>query len=158
MSENERYFTIKEAAKLLGVPKKSVKHRIESKQLSAHKRLGKRGRELVIPQRALSLEIMSLIPGPRELNLCEFETIVIKRFEALAAGRDRRVSLALKELREEFVQLRAEISTFNGGAGEHGAPTRALSTDQPSKRREQERVRSLPPQPLHPALGFSKNE
>jgi excisionase family DNA binding protein len=100
MSDEERYFTIKEATKLLGVPTASIKRRIESKKLNAHKRLGKRGRELVIPQRALSLEIMSLIPGSRQLNLCEFEKIVIKRFEAMAAGRDQRVALALKELCE----------------------------------------------------------
>ncbi len=158
MSEEERYFTIKEAAKLLGVPTASIKRRIESKKLSAHKRLGKRGLELVIPQRALSLEIMSLIPGSRQLNLCEFETIVIKRFEAMAAGRDQRVSLALKELCEEFVQLRAEINAFNSGAGEDGAPAGALSKDQSSKRREQARARLSLPQPTHPVLGFSKNE
>jgi excisionase family DNA binding protein len=158
MNEEEHYFTIKEAAKLLGVPKASIKRRIESKMLGAHKRLGKRGRELVIPQRALSLEIMSLIPGSRQLTLCEFETIVIKRFEAMAAGRDRRVSLALKELCEEFVQLRAEINAFNGGASEQSAPARARSKDQSSKRRQQERIRSPLPQPPHPVLGFSKNE
>lgn len=145
MSEEERYFTIKEAAKLLGVPTASVKRRIESKKLCVHKRLGKRGLELVIPKRALSLEIMSLIPGSRQLNLSEFETIVIKRFEAMAAGRDQRVSLALNKLCEEFVQLRAEINSFNSGAGDDGAPARALSKDQSSQRREQERARlSLP--------------
>jgi hypothetical protein len=145
MSEEERYFTIKEAAKLLGVPAASIKRRIESRKLSVDKRGGKRGVELVISKRALSLEIMSLIPGSRRLSLCEFETIVIKRFEAMAAGRDQRVSLALKELCEEFVHLRAEINSFNTGAGEDGAPARALSKDQSSKRREQERARvSLP--------------
>jgi hypothetical protein len=125
MSEEERYFTIKEAAKLLGVPTASVKRRIESKKLCVHKRLGKRGLELVVPKRALSLEIMSLIPGSRQLNLSEFETIVIKRFEAMAAGRDQRVSLALNKLREEFVQLRAEINSFNSGAGDDGAPAQS---------------------------------
>ena len=156
MSEEERYFTIKEAAKLLGVPKASVKRRIESKKLSASERLSKRGRVFVIPQRALSLEIMSHIPGSRQLNLCEFETIVIKRFEAMAAGRDQGVSLALKELRDEFVQLRAEIRTFDHGAGEQGAPIRAQSEHQSSKRPEQERARSSPTQSPHPALRFSK--
>jgi len=145
MNEVERYFTIKEAAKLLGVPTASVKRRIENKKLSVHKRLGKRGLELVIPKRALSLEIMSLIPGSRQLNLSEFETIVIKRFKAMAAGRDQRVSLALNRLCEEFVQLKAEINSFNSGAGDEGAPARALSKDQSSQRREQERARlSLP--------------
>ncbi|MGA3359105.1 MAG: helix-turn-helix domain-containing protein [Halobacteriota archaeon] len=145
MNEEERYFTIKEAAKLLGVPTASVKRRIENKKLSVHKRLGKRGLELVIPKRALSLEIMSLIPGSRQLNLSEFETIVIKRFKAMAAGRDQRVSLALNRLCEEFVQLKAEINSFNSGAGDEGAPARALSKDQSSQRREQERARlSLP--------------
>lgn len=154
MSENKRYFTIKEAAKLLGVPKKSIKRRIESKKLLAHKR-GKHGRELVIPQQALSLEIMSFVPDSSQLTLCEFETIVIKRFEAMAAGRDRRVSLALKELREEFAQLRAEINTFDGG-DEQGAPARALSKDQSSKRREQTRVSSSPPYSPLSVVGFSK--
>jgi hypothetical protein len=145
MSEEERYFTIKEAARLLGVPTASVKRRIESKKLSVQKRLGKRGLELVIPKRALSLEIMSLIPSSRQLNLGEFETIVIKRFEAMAAGRDQRVSLALNKLCEEFVQLRAEINSLSSGAGDDSAPARALSKDQSSQRREQERARlSLP--------------
>ena len=112
MIEEERYFTIKEVAKLLGVPKRSIKRRIESKNLSAYKRLGKRGFELVIPQRELSMEIMSSIPDSRQLSLCEFETIVIKRLEAMAAGRDRRISLTLKLLCEEFEQLRAEIENF----------------------------------------------
>jgi len=50
MIEEERYFTIKEVAKLLRVSKTSIKRRIESKNLTAYKRLGKRGFELVIPQ------------------------------------------------------------------------------------------------------------
>jgi excisionase family DNA binding protein len=41
MIEEERYFTIKEVAKLLGVSKTSIKRRIESKNLIAYKRLGK---------------------------------------------------------------------------------------------------------------------
>jgi len=52
LSENERYFTIKEAAKLLGVPKKSIKRRIKSKKLSVHKRLVESGLVLAIPKRA----------------------------------------------------------------------------------------------------------
>ena len=82
------------SAKLLGVPTASIKRRIKNKKLAAHKR-GKRGHELVAPQHALSLEIMSLIPSSSQLNLWELETIVIKRFEAMEEGQDRRVLLAL---------------------------------------------------------------
>jgi excisionase family DNA binding protein len=138
MIEEERYFTIKEVAKLLGVPKRSIKRRIESKNLSAHKRLGRRGFELVIPQRELSMEIMSSIPDSRQLSLCEFEAIVIKRLKVMAAGRDRRISLTLKLLCEEFEQLRAEIRTLNGSAAEDDLATISLKRDRLSTRQEKE--------------------
>ena len=135
MIEEERYFTIKEVAKLLGVPKRSIKRRIESKNLSAHKRLGRRGFELVIPQRELSMEIVSSIPDSSQLSLCEFEAIVIKRLKVMAAGRDRRISLTLKLLCEEFEQLTAEIRTLNGSTAE---ATISLKRDRLSTRQEKE--------------------
>jgi excisionase family DNA binding protein len=155
MIEEERYFTIKEVAKLLGVPKTSIKRRIESKNLSACKRLGKRGFELVIPQRELSVEIMSSIPDSRQLSLCEFETIVIKRFEAMAAGRDRRTSFTLKLLCEEFAQLRAEIKTLNVSTAEDDSPATSLKRDRLSPRQEKEQVHSSQIQSPYLVLGFS---
>jgi excisionase family DNA binding protein len=138
MIEEQRYFTIKEVAKLLGVPKRSIKRRIESQNLSAHKRLGRRGFELVIPQRELSMEIMSSIPDSRQLSLCEFEAIVIKRLKVMAAGRDRRVSLTLKLLCEEFEQLRAEIRTLNSSTAEDDLATISLKRDRLSTRQEKD--------------------
>jgi excisionase family DNA binding protein len=158
MIEEERYFTIKEVAKLLGVPRRSVKRRIESKALSTHKRLGKRGFELVIPQRELSFEILSSIPDVRLLSLCEFETIVIKRLAAMAAGRDRRTSLTLKLLCEEFAQLRAEVNAFNTSTAEDDSPAISLKRDQLPVRREKELARPSQLQHPYPVLGFSKHE
>jgi excisionase family DNA binding protein len=158
MIKEERYFTIKEAAKLLGVPKRSIKRRIESKNLTAHKRLGKRGFELVIPQRELSFEIMSSISDSSQLSLYEFETIVIKRLEAMAVGRDRRVSLPLKLLCEEFVQLKAEIQSLNVSTAVDDSPAVSLKRGILSTRHETELARSLQLQPPYPALGFAKHE
>jgi hypothetical protein len=143
MIEEERYFTIKEVAKLLGVPKKSIKRRIESKNLSAFKRLDKRGFELVIRQRELIMEIMSTIPDSNQLSLCEFEAIVIKRFQAMSSGRDRRTSLTLKLLCEEFAQLRAEIKTLNVNTAEDYSPAVSLNRERLSPRQEKELARSL---------------
>ena len=56
MINKERCFTVKEAAKLLGVSTATVKRRIKSKELITEERIGRRGLELVIPQRALNLE------------------------------------------------------------------------------------------------------
>ena len=112
MINKERCFTVKEAAKLLGVSTATVKRRIKSKELITEERIGRRGLELVIPQRALNLEIMSFVPTISQLTLSDFEAIVVKRFEAMAAGRDQRVSMALKELRKEFAQLTAELNGF----------------------------------------------
>lgn len=142
MIEEERYFTIKEVAKLLGVPKRSVKRRIENKNLGACKRLSKRGFELVIPQGELTLEVMSSIPDSRQLSLYEFETLVIKRLEAIAAGRDRRVSLTLKLLCEEFVQLKSEIDNLNVSTVENELPAASLNKGRLSTRHEMELVRS----------------
>ncbi|MGA3197997.1 MAG: helix-turn-helix domain-containing protein [Halobacteriota archaeon] len=112
MINKERCFTVKEAAKLLGVSTATVKRRIKSKELITEERIGRRGLELVIPQRALNLEIMSFVPTINQLTLSDFEAIVVKRFEAMAAGSDQRVSKALKELRKEFAQLTAELNGF----------------------------------------------
>jgi excisionase family DNA binding protein len=142
MIKEERYFTIKEVAKLLGVPKRSVKRRVESKNLGGRTRLRKRGFELVIPQRDLSLEIMSSLPDSRQLSLCEFETLVIKRLEAMAAGRDRRISLTLTLLREEFVQLKAEIKDLDVSTAENESPAPSLNRDRVSTRHETELVHS----------------
>jgi hypothetical protein len=142
MIEEERYFTIKEVAKLLGVPKRSIKRRIDTKNLGAQKRLKKRGFELVIPQGELSLEILSSLPDSRQLSLYEFETLVIKRLEAMAAGRDRRVLLTLKLLCEEFVQLKAEIKSLNVSATENKSITPSLKRGPVSTRQQTELVRS----------------
>jgi excisionase family DNA binding protein len=158
MIEEERYFTIKEVAKLLGVSKTSIKRRIESKNLIAYKRLGKRGFELVIPQRELSVEIMGSMPDSRQLSLCEFETIVIKRFKAMAAGRDRRTSLTLKLLCEEFAQLRAEIKTLNFSTAEDDSPAISLKRERLSTRQENELARSSQLQSPYPVLRFSNHE
>jgi len=157
MIEEERYFTIKEVAKLLRVSKTSIKRRIETKNLTAYKRLGKRGFELVIPQRELSVEIMGSIPNSRQLSLCEFETIVIKRLEAMAAGRDRRTSLTLKLLCEEFAQLRAEIKNLNFTA-EDDSPAISLKRERLSTRQEKELARSSQLQSPYPVLRFSNHE
>jgi excisionase family DNA binding protein len=158
MSEEERYFTIKETAKLLGVPKASIKRRIKSKDLRAYKRLGKRGRELVIPQRVLSLEIMSFVPNSRQLNLGEFETILINRFKAMAAERDQKISVAVKQLCEEFAQLRAEINAFDASVFEDKTPVTALSKGRSVTGREQERMRLPLPTRPYAALRLFKNE
>jgi hypothetical protein len=157
MIEEERYFTIKEVAKLLRVSKTSIKRRIETKNLTVYKRLDKRGFELVIPQRELSVEIMGSIPNSRQLSLCEFENIVIKRLEAMAAGRDRRTSLALKLLCEEFAQLRAEIKTLNFTA-EDDSPAISLKRERLSTRQEKELARSSQLQSPYPVLRFSNHE
>jgi len=112
MIDNERCFTVKEAARLLGVSTATLQRRIKSKELITEERIGRRGLELVIPQRALSLEIMSFVPTIHQLTLSDFEAIVVKRFEAMAAGSDPRVSKALKELRKEYAQLTAELNGF----------------------------------------------
>ncbi|MGZ7115775.1 MAG: hypothetical protein ACXVI0_12115 [Halobacteriota archaeon] len=156
MIEEERYFTIKEVAKLLRVSKTSIKRRIEAKNLTVYKRLDKRGFELVIPQRELSVEIIGSIHS-RQLSLCEFETIVIKRLEAMAAGRDRRTSLALKLLCEEFAQLRAEIKTLNFTA-EDDSPATSPKRERLSTRQEKELARSSQLQSPYPVLRFSNHE
>jgi|GEM_PF-5055021 len=112
MIHKERCFTVKEAAKLLGVSATTVKRRIKRKELITEERVGPHGLELVIPQRALNFEIMSFIPRVHQLTLSDFEDIVVKRFEAMASGSDQRVSKALNELRKEYAQLTAELTGF----------------------------------------------
>jgi excisionase family DNA binding protein len=158
MSEEERYFTIKEVAKLLGVSKASIKRRIKNHDLYAYKHLGKRGRELVIPQGVLAFEIMSFIPNSDQLSLFEFETTVIKRFKAMASTQDQQVSFATKQLCEEFAQLRAEINAFDTSVLEDETPAIALSTGRPVAGREQERTRLSLPTPPYAALRLFKNE
>ena len=85
---------------------------------------------------------MSSLPDSRQLSLYEFETLVIKRLEAIAAGRDRRVSLTLKLLYEEFVQLKAEIENLDVSTTENQSPTAPLDRNQLSTRHETELVRS----------------
>jgi excisionase family DNA binding protein len=125
MINKERCFTVKEAAKLLGVSTATVKRRIKSRELITEERIGRRGLELVIPQRALNLEIMSFVPTLHQLTLSDFEAIVVKRFEAMAAGSDQRVSKALKELRKEYAQLTAELNGFQTVFSEAGCTTQS---------------------------------
>jgi len=101
---------------------------------------------------------MGSIPNSRLLSLCEFETIVIKRLEAMAAGRDRRTSLTLKLLCEEFAQLRAEIKTLNVSTAEDDSPAISLMRERLSTRQEKELARSSQLQSPYPVLRFSNHE
>jgi excisionase family DNA binding protein len=105
---DERCFTIKEVAKLLGVSRMNIKRRIKNKKISTTKRQGKRGLEVVIPEPSLRLEIMSFIPNSRPLTLSDYEALVIERLDAMTLQSDLCVSNALKELCKEFKHLRAE--------------------------------------------------
>ncbi|HYA33591.1 MAG TPA: helix-turn-helix domain-containing protein [Candidatus Bathyarchaeia archaeon] len=118
MTSEERYFTIKEAAKLLGVSTLTIKRRIKNGGLITEGRMGRRGLERVIPQRALNIEIMSFLPAAHLLTLSDFEAIVLKRFEATVPRSDRRASNALKQLRREHEQLKAELNGFKASSGE----------------------------------------
>jgi excisionase family DNA binding protein len=158
MIDKERCFTVKEAAKLLGVSTATVKRRIKSKELITEERIGRRGPELVIPQRALNLEIMSLVPTVHQLTLSDFEAIVVKRFEAMAAGSDQRVSKALKELRKEYAQLTAELNGFQTVFSEATAlPAAERNAESPVKENLKAR-QSSSPQRARRVFRFSKNE
>jgi excisionase family DNA binding protein len=156
MIDKERYFTVKEAAKLLGVSTTTVKRRIKSKELITEERIGRRGLELVIPQRALSLEIMSFVPSV--LTLSDFEAIVVKRFEAMAAGSDQRVSKALKELRKEYAQLTEELNGFQTVFSEAGALPAAERKADSSVKQDLRTTQSSHSPPSSRAFRFSKNE
>ena len=158
MIDKERCFTIKEAAKLLGVSTTTVKRRIKSKELITEERIGRRGLELVIPQRALNLEIMSFVPTVHQLTLSDFEAIVVKRFEAMAAGSDQRVSKALKELRKEYAQLTAELSGFQTVFSEATALPAAERKAESSVKQTLRATQSSPPQRARRVFRFSKNE
>ena len=146
MSE-ERYFTIKEAAKLLGVSTLTIKRRIRNGGLITEERMGRRGLERVIPQHALNLEIMSFLPAVHLLSLSDFEAIVLKRFEATVPRSDRRVSNALKQLRREYEQLKAELSGFKTPSGEFAVslPTPDVKAVSPVQRTQGARRASLTP-------------
>lgn len=158
MIDKERCFTIKEAAKLLGVSTTTVKRRIKSKELLTEERIGRRGLELVIPQRALNLEIMSFVPTVHQLTLSDFEAIVIKRFEAMAAGSDQRVSNALRDLRKEYAQLTAELSGFQTVFSEATALPAAERKAESSVKQTLRATQSSPPQRDRRVFRFSKNE
>jgi excisionase family DNA binding protein len=158
MIDEERCFTIKEAAKLLGVSTTTVKRRIESKALITEERMGRRGLELVIPQRALYLEIMSFVPTARQLTLSDFEAIIVKRFEAMAEGSDQRVSKALKELRKEYAQLTAELNGFQTVFSEGAALPAAKRKAESPARQTLRATQSSPPQHARRVFRFSKNE
>jgi excisionase family DNA binding protein len=158
MIDKERCFTIKEAAKLLGVSTTTVKRRIKSKELITEERIGRRGLELVIPQRALNLEIMSFVPTVHQLTLSDFEAIVVKRFEAMAAGSDQRVSNALRDLRKEYAQLTAELSGFQTVFSEATALPAAERKAESSVKQTLRATQSSPPQRARRVFRFSKNE
>lgn len=158
MIDKERCFTVKEAAKLLGVSTTTVKRRIKSKELITEERIGRRGLELVIPQRALNLEIMSFVPTVHQLTLSDFEAIVIKRFEAMAAGSDQRVSNALRDLRKEYAQLTAELSGFQTVFSEATALPAAERKAESSVKQTLRATQSSPPQRARRVFRFSKNE
>ena len=158
MIDKERCFTIKEAAKLLGVSTTTVKRRIKSKELITEERIGRRGLELVIPQQALALEIMSFVPTVHKLTLSDFEAIVVKRFEAMAAGSDQRVSNALRDLRKEYAQLTAELNGFQTVFSEATAlPAAERKAESPVKQTLRA-TQSSPPQRARRVFRFSKNE
>jgi AcrR family transcriptional regulator len=158
MIDKERCFTIKETAKLLGVSTTTVKRRIKSKELITEERIGRRGLELVIPQRALNLEIMSFVPTVHQLTLSDFEAIVVKRFEAMAAGSDQRVSNALRDLRKEYAQLTAELSGFQTVFSEATALPAAERKAESSVKQTLRATQSSPPQRARRVFRFSKNE
>ena len=158
MIDKERCFTIKEAAKLLDVSTTTVKRRIKSEELITEERIGRRGLELVIPQRALNLEIMSFVPTVHQLTLSDFEAIVIKRFEAMAAGSDQRVSNALRDLRKEYAQLTAELSGFQTVFSEATALPAAERKAESSVKQTLRATQSSPPQRARRVFRFSKNE
>jgi excisionase family DNA binding protein len=158
MIDKERCFTVKEAAKLLGVSTTTVKRRIKSKELITEERIGRRGLELVIPQRALNLEIMSFVPTVHQLTLSDFEAIVLKRFEAMAAGSDQRVSNALRDLRKEYAQLTAELSGFQTVFSEATALPAAERKAESSVKQTLRATQSSPPQRARRVFRFSKNE
>jgi excisionase family DNA binding protein len=158
MIDKERCFTVKEAAKLLGVSTTTVKRRIKSKELITEERIGRRGLELVIPQRALNLEIMSFVPTVHLLTLSDFEAIVVKRFEAMAAGSDQRVSNALRDLRKEYAQLTAELSGFQTVFSEATALPAAERKAESSVKQTLRATQSSPPQRARRVFRFSKNE
>ena len=158
MIDKERCFTVKEAAKLLGVSTRTVKRRIKSKELITEERIGRRGLELVIPQRALNLEIMSFVPTVHQLTLSDFEAIVVKRFEAMAAGSDQRVSNALRELRTEYAQLTAELNGFQTVFSEATALPAAERKAKSPVKQTLKTTQSSPPQRARRVFRFSKNE
>jgi len=158
MIDKERCFTVKEAAKLLGVSTTTVKRRIASKKLISEERIGRRGLERVIPQRALNFEIMSFVPAVSELTLSDFEAIVVKRFEAMAGGSDQRVSEALKELRKEYAQLTAELNGFPTAFEGAAALSAAESKAESSVKQNLGMTQSSPTQRARRAFHFSKNE
>ena len=153
---DERCFTIKEAAKLLGVSRMSIKRRIKNKKISTTKRQGKRGLEVVIPEPSLRLEIMSFIPDSRPLSLSDYEALVIERLDAMTLQSDLRVSNALKELCIEFKQLRAEARACCDLSVESVVQPKPIEKA-PSKREERVQAR-LSLVPRHPAPRSSKNE
>ena len=156
MIDKERCFTIKEAAKLLDVSTTTVKRRIKSKELITEERIGRRGLKLVIPQRALNLEIMSFVPTVYKLTLSDFEAIVVKRFEAMAAGSDQRVSNALRDLRKEYTQLTAELNGFQTVFSEATAlPATERKAESPVKQTLRA-TQSSPPQRARRVFRFSK--
>ena len=159
MTEQERCFTLKEAAKLLGVSTATVKRRIKNRQLITEQRTGRRGLELVIPQRALNLEIMSFVPAVHQLTLSDFEAVIVKRFEAMAAGSDQRVSKALKLLRTEYAQLTGELNSLQTALGEAAA---GAAAEQKAKSRVKQNLRATqsprPPHRTRRTLRLSKNE
>jgi excisionase family DNA binding protein len=158
MIDKERCFTIKEAAKLLGVSTTTVKRRIKSKELITEERIGRRGLELVIPQRALNLEIMSFVPTVHNLTLSDFEAIVVKRFEAMAAGSDQRVSNALRDLRKEYAQLTAELNGFQTVFSEATARPAAERKAESPVKQTLRATQSSPPKRARRVFRFSKNE
>jgi len=158
MIDKERCFTIKEAAKLLDVSTTTVKRRIKSEELITEERIGRRGLELVIPQRALNLEIMSFVPTVHQLTLSDFEAIVIKRFEAMAAGSDQRVSNALRDLRKEYAQLTAELNGFQTVFSEATALPAAERKAKSPVKQMLKATQSSPQQRARRVFRFSKNE
>lgn len=158
MIYKERCFTVKEAAKLLGVSTTTVKRRIKSKELITEERIGRRGLELVIPQRALNLELMSFVPAVHKLTLSDFEVIVVKRFEAMAAGSDQSVSNALRDLRKEYAQLTAELNGFQTVFSEATALPAAERKAKSPVKQTLKATQSSPQQRARRVFRFSKNE
>jgi hypothetical protein len=101
---------------------------------------------------------MSFVPAVHKLTLSDFEVIVVKRFEAMAAGSDQSVSNALRDLRKEYAQLKAELNGFQTVFGEATALPAAERKAKSPVKQKLKATQSSPQQRARRVFRFSKNE